>query len=85
MCAINDIRYSTLNEQYKSNLTVEDLDYNKWLDFLEEECSFDFDRHTLQYKTGEDTLRIKSKWSWRAAIQEMYLNTNSSRIIFDMI
>ena len=79
-------------------LTIDDLDYDKWLEFLVQECGYDPTWHVVSYTIGNssgsssgqdsgDKVLIKSRWSWRAAMQEIFLagGDGSSRFIFELM
>lgn len=85
LCAISDLQYAAVDPENLLDLSVDDLDFDKWLDFLEQECEYDYVLHVLQHTTPEgDRVRIKSKWSWRAAIHK-FLSTDSSTVAFDLM
>ncbi|KAL1958352.1 hypothetical protein VTO42DRAFT_4669 [Malbranchea cinnamomea] len=87
-------------------LTLDDLDYDRWLEFLSQECGFDPVRHVISYTInhdqhnnprldGMDKVIIKSRWSWRAALQEILLasgqeswsssSSSPSRFVFELM
>ena len=79
-------------------VTIDDLDYDKWLEFLVQECGYDPSWHVVSYTIGNtsgssngqdsgDKVLIKSRWSWRAAMQEIFLagGDGSSRFIFELM
>src|SRR5438309_1838611 len=65
-------------------ISVNDLQFDIFVKMLQEEIAYDRAIDTLVYQCGdEDTVEIKNKRAWRAALSKMFCR-GSTRFIFDV-
>jgi hypothetical protein len=57
-----------------SNVTIENLAFDRFTSILKEDIQFDSTKHNIFYLyTKGMTVAITNKWSWKAAIGDMYI------------
>ncbi len=70
-CNVTDILAEPSHKKNLADLSVDDLDYERWVGYLEEDISFDRETQFLVFDnpTGIGTISVKNERSWRAAVR----------------
>jgi hypothetical protein len=77
MCRITDILHNLTDPD--GDLTVDNLNYSKWIEILNEDFDDDFDADNLIYDwdSYDLPLWVMGPRQWTAAIQHMHLNNKT--------
>ncbi len=84
-CNVTDVIAELSREKDLADLSVDDLDYERWVGYLEEDISFDRETQFLVFDnpTGTGTIFVKDEHSWRAAVR-VALRSGKGEVVFSV-
>jgi hypothetical protein len=84
LCAVKDLLPKRGHDS-AADAEIDNLDYDRFLDFLRQDCCYSPDQHVLTCGDAGDKLFINSQWSWRAAMREISrMEPQCPRFIFEL-